>query len=191
MHDPAKKYITPEEYLALEEKAEHRSEYYQGEIFALAGGSANHNQISGNIYTKLNTTFGDQNCQPFIGDMKVWIEKKDLFTYPDVAVVCGEIEFYENRDDAIINPLVIIEVLSESTTTYDHIEKFEYYRTLPSFQEYILVDQYKIHIEHYYKESKGKWIFTEYHQKDDILHFEKIDFEMSLKDIYRRIKFKK
>ena len=191
MHDPAKKYITPEEYLAMEEKAKHRSEYYQGEIFALAGGSANHNRIVRNLSRNLDQAFTKEKCEAFITEMKVWIEARQLFTYPDVAVVCGEIEFYENRDDAIINPLIIVEVLSDSTKSYDRIEKFQYYRTLPGFQEYILVDQYKIHVEHYYKESKGKWIFTEYYQIDDILHFKKIDFEISLKDIYRRIKFKK
>jgi Uma2 family endonuclease len=191
MQEHAKKYLTPEEYLAMEETAEYKSEYYRGEIFAFAGGSANHNRISGNIYSKFITSLAEGKCEPYISDMKVWIKEKELFAYPDIIVVCGEPEFYPDRDDTIMNPLVIIEVLSDSTKNYDRIEKFEFYRTLPTFQEYILVDQYKIHIEHFYQESKGKWIFTEYNHIDDVLNFEKIDLKMSLKDIYYRVEFKK
>ena len=191
MREHAKKYVTPEEYLTLEETAEYKSEYYRGEIFAMAGTSINHNRIVRNLSRKLDQALINNKCEAFTSDIKVWIQEKDLFTYPDVIVVCGKPEFYPDRDDTIMNPLVIIEVLSDSTKNYDRIEKFEFYRTLPTFQEYILVDQYKIHIEHFYQESKGKWIFTEYNHIDDVLNFEKIDLKMSLKDIYYRVEFKK
>jgi Uma2 family endonuclease len=191
MQEHAKKYLTPEEYLAMEETAEYKSEYYRGEIFAFAGGSANHNQIIINLIAYLAHNMQNRNCRLFTNDMKVWIEEKDLFTYPDVIVVCGKAEFYPDRDDTITNPMVIIEVLSESTENYDRVKKFGFYRSIPTFQEYILVNQYRVHIEHFYLESKGKWIFTDYSNENDILKFNKIDFEISLKDAYDRVEFKK
>lgn len=191
MQKHATKYVTPEEYLAIEESAEYRSDYYRGEIFALAGGSINHNRIVRNLSTKLDTALDKSKCEAFINDLKVWIKEKELFTYPDVIVVCGKKEFYQDRDDTIINPIVIIEVLSESTKNYDRIEKFEFYRSIPTFQEYLLVDQYRVHIDHYYFESKGKWIYTEYKDMNEVLQFNKIQVQAPLKDIYNRVEFEK
>jgi len=191
MQEYAKKYLTPEEYLAMEEMAEYKSEYYRGEIFAMAGISINHNRIVRNLSRKLDQALINNQCEAFTSDIKVWIQEKDLFTYPDVIVVCGKPEFYPDRDDTVTNPIIIIEVLSESTKNYDRIEKFEFYRTLPTFQEYILVDQYRVHIEHFYLESKKKWIYTDYSNENDILKFNDIDFQISLKDIYNRVEFKK
>jgi len=189
MQEHAKKYITPEEYLAMEEKAEYKSEYFQGEIFALAGGTASHSQIAVNLIVTLAPKLQAKKCRLFSSDMKVWITEKELFTYPDITIICDKPEFYPGRKDAITNPLLIIEVLSDSTKSYDRVEKFEYYRSIPTFQEYILVDQYKVHIEHFYYESKGRWIFTEYKSIDDILNFTKINFKISLKEIYNQIEF--
>ena len=189
MQKQATKYYTPEEYLAIEEAAEYRSEYYKGKIFAMAGGSINHNRIVRNLSRKLDQALLNSKCEPFMTDVKVWVEQKDLFTYPDVIVVCGEPEFYQDRDETITNPIIIIEVLSDSTKNYDRNEKFEFYRALASFGEYILIDQHRIHVEHFYLESKKKWIYTDYSDLNDVLKFNKIEFQLSLKDIYDRVEF--
>ena len=191
MQKHATKYYTREEYLAMEDAAEYRSEYYKGEFFAMPGGSINHNRIVGNLFTKLNLALVNSKCEAFMTDVKVWIEQKDLFTYPDVIVVCGKPKFYKGRDDTITNPIIIIEVLSDSTKNYDRIEKFEFYRTLASFEEYILIDEYRVHVEHFYLESKGKWIYTDNNNLNDVLRFNKIELQVSLKDIYNRVEFKK
>jgi len=190
MQKQGTKYYTPEEYLAMEEAAEYRSEYYKGEIFSMAGESINHNRIVGNLLSKLDQTLLSGECEPFMTEIKVWIEPKDLFAYPDIIVVCGKPEFYADRDDIITNPMIIIEVLSDSTKNYDRIEKFEFYRTLASFAEYMLIDQYRVHVEHFYLERKGKWIYTDYSDLNDVLKFNKIECQLSLKDIYNRVDFK-
>jgi Uma2 family endonuclease len=189
MHQPALKYITPEEYLAREETAGYRSEYYQGEIFAMAGGSINHNRIVKNCINHFEAEFRDENCEAFIENLRLWIKANGLFTYPDLVVVCGEPELYPDRDDTIVNPLVIIEVLSKSTKDYNRFEKFKLYRSIPTLQEYILIDQYTIHVEQYYLEAPKKWVLAEYNQLTDVLKFAKINFQISLQDIYRRVKF--
>lgn len=190
MQKQATKYYTPEEYLAMEQAAEYRSEYYKGEIFAMPGASINHNRIVRNLSTKLDQALANSKCEAFINEIKVWIAKKDLFTYPAVIVICGKPEFYPDRDDTITNPTVVIEVLSDSTKNYDRTEKFEFYRTLPAFQEYILVDQYRVHVEHFYLEGKGKWIFTDYSDINDVVKFNKIKFEIAMQDIYSSVEFK-
>lgn len=183
-----KKYYSPEEYLALEEKADYKSEYHRGEIFALAGTSVNHNQIIINTVSKLSNNLSD-NCRTFATDVRLWIDEKDLFTYPDIMIVCGKIEFYPERDDTITNPIVIIEVLSESTKNYDRGEKFFFYRSIPSFQEYVLIDQARVHVEHFCIGEQGKWTLTEYDDLDAVLKLTKIDFQISLRDIYQRVEF--
>jgi len=184
-----KKYYSPEEYLVLEETAEFKSEYYQGEIFAMAGASVNHNQIMLNTVIKLNKDLTDK-CRIFVTDVRLWINKKELFTYPDIMIVYGKIEFYTKHDDTITNPIVIFEVLSESTKNYDRGEKFVSYRMIPSFQEYVLIDQSQIHVEHFYIGEQGKWVLTEYNDLADVLKLTKIDFQISLRDIYHRVEFK-
>lgn len=183
-----KKYYSPEEYLALEETADYKSEYYRGEIFALAGTSVNHNQIIINTVSKLSNNLSDK-CRTFTTDVRLWIDEKDLFTYPDIMIVCGKIEFYPERDDTITNPIVIIEVLSESTKNYDRGEKFVFYRSIPSFQEYVLIDQARVHVEHFYISEQGKWTLTEYDDLDAVLKLTKIDFQISLRDIYQRVEW--
>ncbi len=189
MQKPALKYITPQEYLAMEETAEERHEFYQGEIFAMAGASIAHNRIVKNCINRFETGLSGKNCEAFMDNMRLWIEADDLFTYPDLMVVCGEPALYPDRDDTVTNPVVIVEVLSDSTKNYDRGEKFKFYRSLPSLQEYILIDQYSIHVEQYYREAKNKWVLVEYKQLNDVLKFAKIDFEISLQDIYRRVEF--
>ncbi len=187
MLKPQKTYYTPEEYLALEEEAEYRSEYYQGEIFAMSGGSANHNRIIKNLVIALESAFEGKPCEAFITDMRLLVKKNGLYTYPDVMAVCGGLEFAEGRDDTLTNPAVIVEVLSKSTEGYDRGAKFELYRALDSLQDYVLIDQHKIHVENFHKLEDGRWILQEFNRIEDTLTIESIDFEIPLQQIYQRV----
>jgi Uma2 family endonuclease len=188
MQQTVLKYISPAEYLAMEEVADTRSEYYRGEIFNMAGASFDHNLITNNVSASLNIGLKNTECYPVQSDMLLRVEAVDLFTYPDVLVICGKPVFYENRKNVVTNPLLIIEVLSESTRNYDRGDKFEFYRKIPAFQEYVLIDQYKVHVEHFHLTGDdGKWIFSEYNDLRDTLALAKIDFQISLRDIYYRV----
>jgi len=189
MHKLAKKYFTVEEYLELEDAAEYKSEYYKGEIFAMAGGSINHNQIIMNVGTQLNQAHHRHKCRSFATDLKLWIEEIDFFPYPDLMIICDKPQFYPVRTDIVLNPLVIIEVLSKSTEAYDRGKKFQFYRSIPSFQEYILIDQYRVHIDQFYIEKTGKWTLRDYNDITDILQFSKINFEIPLEKIYELVDF--
>jgi Uma2 family endonuclease len=189
MEKQAYKRYTPEEYLVFEEAAEYKSEYYQGDIFAMSGGSVNHNRIVMSLSSKLEASLGGSKCEAFMSDMRVWIEAKAVFTFPDITIVCGDLQFYENRNDTITNPVVIFEVLSKSTESYDRGKKFEFYRAIPALQEYILIDQYNMHIEQFAIGSEGKWVLTEYSNEKDVFQLFNVDFQMPLNEIYKRVDF--
>ncbi len=178
-----KQYYTPEEYLTLEEAADYKNEYYQGEIFAMSGSSVNHNRIAKNTVVALEAAFGDKPCETFIGDVRLWVKKNGLYTYPDVMVVCGPIEFAKNRTDTLTNPVVIVEVLSKSTQNYDRGGKFALYRALESFQDYILIEQDKVYVEHFYRLDDGRWILQEFNQLEDVLILESIEVKLPLQQI--------
>ncbi len=180
-------HYTPEEYLALEEEAEYKSEYYQGEIFAMSGASVNHNRIIKNLIVLLESALENKPCEAFMGDVRLLVKENGLYTYPDVVTVCGDLDFAPDRDDTITNPTVIIEVLSKSTEGYDRGAKFELYRALPTLQDYILVDQYKVHVEHFHKQEDARWILQEFNQLEDTLAIELVDFEISLQRIYQKV----
>ncbi|PAX57915.1 Uma2 family endonuclease [Brunnivagina elsteri] len=184
-----KRYYTPEEYLELEEQSEFRNEYIYGEIRLMPGGTTNHNKIAGNFYKKFPDAIEGQNYDIYINDVKLWIDKYGIYTYPDVIVIKGEPEYYGSGKTIITNPLVIVEVLSNSTKNYDKGEKFKYYRSIPSFQEYILIDQYSFAVEQYIKQREGQWIFQEYEGENSILKLSSVNFEITFNDIYTRINF--
>jgi Uma2 family endonuclease len=184
-----KKYYKPEEYLALEEAADFKSEYIDGLIIPMAGGSTNHNRIALNLSSALNFAFRQQDYEVFMGDVRLWIPKKRIYTYPDVMIVAGEVEYCNNRTDIITNPQVIIEVLSKSTTGYDREGKFEAYRTIDSFQEYLLIDQTRIRVEQYSKMGKKRWSFCEYDEEDEAISLSSVSFNISLQDLYNKVKF--
>ncbi|MBG1244001.1 Uma2 family endonuclease [Nostoc sp. NZL] len=184
-----KRHYSPTEYLELEVISEYRHEYIDGQIIPMTGGTPNHNQIAGNFYAALNFAFRRQPYRVFVADQRLWIPKKRIHTYPDVMVVAGSLEFSEGCKDTITNPLVICEVLSKSTRSYDIDEKFAAYRTIPSFQEYVLIDQYKNHVEQYSKTDEKKWIFSEYEEENSILILSSIQFQISLLDIYDKVDF--
>ena len=182
-------YYTPQEYLELELNSEERHEYINGEIITVTGGTPNHNTITGNFYAALNFALRGQPYRVFVTDQRVWIPKKAIYAYPDVMVVQGKIQLQEGRKDTITNPLIIVEVLSESTKKYDLGDKFAAYRTIPTFQEYILIDQSKMYLEHYYKTEPNKWIFLEYEGEDATLSLVSISFQIGLREIYNKVDF--
>ena len=189
MQATEKRYYSTEEYLALEETADYKSEYIDGEIIPMAGGSTNHNQIAGNFYAELNFAFKRLDYRVFMSDVRLWIPQRRIYTYPDVMVVAGEPEYYDDRTDTITNPRVIIEVLSPSTKRYDSNKKFEAYRTIPTFEEYLLIDQTRIYIEHFSQTDNKQWLFRDYHPSVQEITLASVSFQISLADIYNKIKF--
>lgn len=182
-------YYSPEEYLELEVNSEERHEYIDGQIIPMTGGTPNHNQIALNISGALNFTLKRQPYRAFVTDQRLWIPHRRIHTYPDVMVVKTPLEYEEGRRDTLINPVFIAEVLSKSTKSYDRDEKFAAYRTISSFQEYVLIDQYRMHVEQYFKTENNKWIFSEYGDEDVILSLASVSFQISLADIYDKVDF--
>ncbi|AFY42238.1 Uma2 family endonuclease [Nostoc sp. PCC 7107] len=182
-------YYTPEEYLQLEEAAEYKSEYIDGQIIPMAGGTVNHAQILLNLGSALNFAFRQQNYEVFVSDVRLWIAQKRIYTYPDVMIIAGEPEFFNNRQDIITNPQIIVEVLSKSTRNYDYEDKFAAYRTIPTFQEYLLIDQYRVHLEQFSKIGKKQWNLREYDEEDNAIAFASVPLEISLQDLYNKVNF--
>ncbi|MFB2918673.1 Uma2 family endonuclease [Aerosakkonema funiforme] len=182
-------YYTPEEYLELEEAADTKSEYIDGEIIPMAGGTTNHNRITLNLSATLNFAFRQQDYEVFMGDVRLWIPKRRIYTYPDVMIVAGEPEYFNNRTDTIVNPQVIVEVLSQSTKGYDREKKFEAYRTIETLQEYLLIDQNKIRVEQFSKAGKKRWSFYEYDEEDEAIALTSVSFQIALVDLYNKVKF--
>jgi Uma2 family endonuclease len=183
------RYYTPEEYLELEEAAEYKSEYINGQIIPMAGGTINHNRISLNLSAALNFAFRQQDYEVFMGDLRLWIPQKLTYTYPDVMILAGEPEFFNNRKDIILNPQIIVEVLSKSTKGYDSEDKFQAYRTISTFQEYLLIDQTRIHVEQFSKTGKKQWTLREYDEEDEAIALVTVPFEISLQDLYNKVNF--
>lgn len=180
---------SPEEYLELETTAEFRSEYLEGQIFPSAGGFPNHNQIAGHLYATLNFAFKKQNYRVFISDMRLWIPQVRLYTYPDVMIVAGALEFAEGRKDTITNPIAIAEVLSESTKNYDRGEKFKLYRSIPSLREYILIEQAEKSVEQFFKNENNQWIFSEFQGDEAVLSLNSVEFQIAFSDLYNNVDF--
>jgi Uma2 family endonuclease len=200
-------HFTPDEYRVMEETAAERHEYCNGEIIAMAGGSEVHSRLTVNITTLLNVALRDTNFQTYNGDLRIWISEFNHGTYADVLVINGEPEFNDNRTDEILNPLVIVEVLSPSTEGYDRGEKFRKYRSLPSFCEYLLVSQTEPYIEHYHKLDDSsdsvrgasrrelallqavRWQWQVYDHLDQSILLHSLNVEVPLSEVYRRINF--
>lgn len=182
------KIYTPEEYLALEEKAEFRSEFDNGLVTAMAGGSLNHAQITANISRNIGNKISKE-CTALTTDVKVRVENYRKFYYPDVLIICGKAEFYEKRKDTIINPILIVEVLSDSTEAKDRGEKMLAYRTLESLREYVLVSQDKAVVEQYIKNADGTWIHKATIGLKSLVNFESINVELEIEEIYARVEF--
>ncbi len=181
---------SPEEYLELEVEADSKSEYIDGQILPMAGGTTNHNLIALNFATEFNFAFKKLDYQVYMGDVRLWIPQRRIYTYPDVMVVAGEPEYHNNRTDTIVNPIAIVEVLSDSTQGYDRRGKFEAYRTISTFEEYLLIDQNKVYIEQYFKTANKRWSLYEYDVEDETISLNSVSFQISLDDIYNKVQFK-
>lgn len=184
-----KRYYSPEEYLELETAADYKSEYQDGKIIPMTGGTPNHNRIALNLSSALNFGLKKQPFDVFINDLRLWIPQKRLYTYPDVMVVDGQLELVEGRKDTITNPVMIAEVLSKSTEDYDRGGKFKLYRSIPTLKEYVLIAQYEMHVEQFSKMDDNKWVLSEYDGENALLALSSVPFQVSLGDIYDRVEF--
>ena len=182
----AQTYLTPEEYLAFERKATTKHEYLNGQIVAMSGASFAHNFITANIAIHLGIQLMDGECRVVTNDMRVKAIQTESYFYPDVVVVCGEPRAEDDAFDTLLNPTLIVEILSPSTETYDRGEKFEHYQQIASLQEYILVSQDKIHVEHYRREET-EWLRTEFRGLEEVLSLLSVGCELRLQDVYRRV----
>ena len=184
-----KRIYTAEEYLELELVAETRSEYRNGDIISMTGGTPNHNDISGNLYILLKSALKGKDYRIFYADQRLRIPAVNLYTYPDVVVVPKPLELQTGRRDTVVNPCFIAEVLSKSTQNYDRSEKFAAYRTIPTFQEYLLIDQHRVHVEHHVKTAVNQWLFSEYDDPNVVLSFSAFECQIQIAELYEAIDF--
>lgn len=180
--------FTIQEYLEMEEAAIEKHEYYKGEIFAMSGPKVPHNEISGNLYYAFRKRLEGKKCKPYNSDQRIHIVANTLFTYPDVSIVCGEIITLDNDNWNVLNPTVIIEVLSPSTKNYDRGEKFKLYRDIPTLKDYILVDSESIHVETFRLNESSHWELEEYKTISDQLTIKAIGETILLSEIYEGVK---
>ncbi len=181
--------LTPEEYLEVERKAEYKSEYFDGEIFAMAGAKRNHNKIVGNLTGLVWQHLKGKDCEFYPNDMRVFVPKTGLYTYPDLVVVCGEPKFQDKVFDTLLNPTLLVEVISESTESYDRGKKFQHYRSIESLQEYVLVLQDEAGIEKYIKQGDGFWVLSEAFGLDAKIKLDSIDCEIALSEVFDKVNF--
>lgn len=179
--------LSPITYLQQEESAVSKSEYLAGELFPIVGSTANHNRIAVSVCSTLHSLLETGRCEAFNSDLKVWVEAYELFTYPDAMVVWEPTQYFPDRTDAILNPTVIIEVLSKSTRALDQGEKFVWYRSLPTLQDYVLIDQYRVHVDCYHKVANRQWLLTEYTSADEVITLESVNVEIPVGQLYRRV----
>lgn len=181
--------LTPEEYLRAERDAEARSEYHDGEVLAMAGASYVHNLIVANVIAELRAQLKGTPCTVLPSDIRVWIEAAQRHVYPDVTVICGEPEFTDAEQDTLTNPTLLVEVLSKKTRNYDRGDKFEGYRTLASFAEYVLLAQERPHCEHHVRQPDGGWLLTEVDGLTGTVRLRSIDGELALAEAYDKVRF--
>ena len=185
----AKTKLTPEEYLEFERKSEIKHEYFDGEIFAMSGAKRNHNKITTNLSGLVWQHLKSKNCENYSSDMRVFVLETGLYTYPDLVVVCGEPKFKDDVFDTLLNPVLLIEVLSDSTEGYDRGKKFQHYRSIESLQEYVLVAHGEARIEKYVKRGDGFWFFTEAVGVESEIEFASIECRIALGEVYDKIDF--
>lgn len=181
--------LTPEEYLKIERKAEFKSEYFRGEMFAMAGAKRNHTKIVGNLSGLLWQHLKGKDCEFHPNDMRVFVPKTGLYTYPDLVVVCGEVKFQDDVFDTLLNPTLLIEVLSDSTEGYDRGKKFQHYRSIETLREYVLVSQDEARIEKYVKSGDGFWVLSEAVGLGAEIKFDAIDCVIALGEVYDKVNF--
>ena len=184
MGAPELKYVTAAEYLETERLALEKHEFFKGEVFAMSGASIVHNRIFKNTFGDIAFRLKGKKCEPFGSDLRIHIPKNTLFTYPDISIVCGEIETTDEKFDTVTNPSVIFEILSASTRNYDIGKKFMLYREIDSLKEYFLIDSENVLVIKYFRNLDNSWLMTEYKNVDSSFLISTIDLEINLKDIY-------
>lgn len=185
----ALKRITPQEYLIRERKASIKSEFYQGEIFAIGGGSANHSVIAANFVREAGNALRDKPCIVFNSDLRVQVQSTGLYTYPDATIVCGELLFDDDHRDTLLNPTVIVEVLSDSTEKYDRGKKSNHYRQIASLKELILIAQDRSHVERFTRQPNGDWLFHEQKELTAGFELKSLGISIAISELYRGVKF--
>ncbi len=181
--------LTPQQYLAQERNAEFKSQYFRGEMFAMAGASREHNLIVANIVRELGNALKGRRCEVYPSDMRVKVAKSGLYTYPDATVVCTEPEFEDDQFDTLTNPTVLFEVLSDSTESYDRGGKFRRYREIDSLKEYVMISQDQASVECYLRQAGGQWLLKETQSLQESVTFESIQVTISLAELYRNVSF--
>lgn len=189
MSTQPKPYLTPEEYLTLERDTPHKSEYFQGQIFAMSGVSRNQSLITTNAVISLGLQLRQRPGEVHAADMRVKVSATGLYTNPDIAVVCETPQFEDAAVDTLLNPTVVIEVLSPSTESYDRGRKFEHYRAIPSLMEYVLIAQDKRLVEHFARQPDNRWLFSAFDRAEDTLALRAAGCTLALADLYDKVRF--
>lgn len=184
-----KQYVTSEEYLEFERSTNEKHEYFAGAIYAMAGGSARHNRIAGSAYAALYAQLRQRNCNVYPSDMRVKSVQTGLYTYPDITIICGNEQYEDIKEDTLLNPTIIIEVLSPSTEKYDRGKKFQHYRSLLSLREYILIAQDEYHIEQFIRQSDNSWVFSEAVGREEQIIVSTIQCVLRLEEVYEKVEF--
>lgn len=187
MSGQLKTYFTPEEYLALERQAEYKNEYVDGAIFAMVGASRKHNLITTNITRELSQQLKTKPCEVYSSNMRIRIPNANIYTYTDVTVACGEPKFEDAEMDTLLNPDLIVEVLSKSTASYDRRQKFAFYRTIESLTDYVLVAQETLHVEQYAKQADGRWLLSDFRAPGDVVSLDSLRCSLPLREIYDKV----
>jgi Uma2 family endonuclease len=187
MSTQPKTFLTPEQYLEIERKAEFKSEYYNGEMFAMAGGSPTHGMIAINVGGELRDQLRLKPCRVYSSDVRLRVLPSGLYTYPDLTVVCGEPLYADDQNDTLLNPIVIVEVLSPSTRNYDRGEKFEFYRGMQSLREYITVTQNKPHVELWTRQAENSWLLKEFTDLNQSVELASIGCVPKLSEVYSKV----
>jgi len=181
--------LSLDEYFLLEEAGEIKHEYYQGDVYAMTGGSIVHNVIVANVVSRLHQQLRGKSCTVYPSDLRLKIEATGLYTYPDVLVICGAPHTADRRNDTATNPTVLIEVLSPSTESYDRGKKFQHYRSIDSLQEYLLIAQDGVHVEQYIRQEGGEWLLREFTRIDGVVHLASIECTLALAEVYEKVAF--
>jgi Uma2 family endonuclease len=186
---PKVKY-TLEEYLELDRISDERLEYWDGEIYSMSGVSRKHNRVGVNLIRLLDTELFDRECEVFAANTRIKVPSLPPYRYGDLSALCGEAQFEQIAGvDVLLNPMLIIEVLSDSTEARDRGDKFSHYKSIPSFCEYLLIAQHRLHVTQYLKRGDGFWLQREYNSLDEVVKIESLGCELAMKDIYRRVAF--
>jgi len=179
--------LTAEQYLELESKAQFKSEFYKGEMFAMSGASTPHNRLARNLLGQFFEKLGDGPCEVLTSETKICIDAAEHYTYPDVVVVCGGAQILSTRHDTLLNPTLIVEVLSPSTEAYDRGRKFEAYKALESFQQYLLVASDRVHVDLFTRQPGDDWLLRSADRLEDSIELQSIHCRLALADLYRKV----